>query len=234
MIRFVVARYENDSYEKFLGASSEEVNTVHVFNEEASSIFEKYNLGIQKHIEQGLADDDILVFAHGDLKILDQDFESKLEYAFKNVPKLGVAGVIGSKVITETAGWWLNEIVNHRGHLMQWVDNDENNKYHMIRNICNDINMTVVDGCILFVRGSVAKTIRFDSTSFPNSYNFYDYDYCLQTLENGWRVGVLDILVEHGSAGAGIYATDWNINKPIFINKWKNKGYNFPISTKPM
>jgi hypothetical protein len=233
MIKFVVARYENDGYDSFLNQCGKEQNTVHIFNEEADSIFQKYNIGIQKHIDAGLDDNDILVFCHADVKILDESFEEKLEYAFQNIPKLGVAGVIGSTILTETAGWWLSEQTYHKGHVVQWIDNEENNKYHMIREVTNNIDMTVVDGLILFVRGSLAKSIKFDEQTYPGSYNFYDYDYCLHALEVGYRIGVLDILTEHKSNGSGIYKEDWIKNKDTFLNKWKSKGYTFPLATKP-
>ncbi len=232
MIKFVVARYENDRYENFLGANLEEENTVHIFNEQASSIFEKYNLGIQHHIESGLDDEDILVFCHADTKILDADFKEKLEYAFKTLPQIGVAGVIGTTQLHETGGWWLCDHVLHRGHLMQWVDNEEKNKYHMVRRVGNFLDMVAVDGLIMFVRGKLAKAVKFDEKTYQNSYNFYDLDYCLTALESGMKVAVLDILVEHGSAGAGIYQEDWVKNKEVFLNKWKSKGYVFPLASK--
>ena len=125
MIKFVVARYENDSYETMLGACPQEKNTVHISNEEASGLFKKYNLGIQKHIEQGLADNDILVFCHADVKILDEDFEAKLQYAFEKLPNVGLAGVIGSTQIHATGGWWLCDHALHRGRLMQHGENGE-------------------------------------------------------------------------------------------------------------
>jgi hypothetical protein len=84
----------------------------------------------------------------------------------------------------------------------------------------------------MFVRGSVAKAIKFDEVTYNDAYDFYDLDYSLTCLENGVRVAVLDILVEHKSAGTGIYKDSWAKNKEIFLNKWTAKGYTFPISSK--
>lgn len=232
MIRFVVARYDNDKYETSLGACLEEVNSIHVWNDEASSIFQKYNIGIRKHIENGLADDDILVFAHADTKIVDPDFATKLEYAFEKLPTVGVAGVIGTTQLHETGGWWLCDHSLHRGHIIQWVDDNEENKYHMVKKVGNFLDVIAVDGLILFVRGKLAKILNFDEQTYPGSYNFYDLDYCLSSLEAGFKVAVLDILVEHKSAGAGIYQNDWITNKEIFLNKWKSKNYVFPLASK--
>jgi peptidoglycan/xylan/chitin deacetylase (PgdA/CDA1 family) len=79
------------------------------------------------------------------------------------------------------------------------------------------------------VRGSLVKQLKFDVDTYPNSYNYYDYDYCLETKALGYKVGVFDILLEHGSNGSGMFQDDWKLNKEKFIRKWKEKGYSFPI-----
>ena len=111
MIKYVVARYENDSYDSFLKEYIDSNNIPALMIDNSldgnDSIYKKYNTGIQYYVERGLDDNDILVFCHADVKILDPDFVEKVEYAFQNIPKLGVAGVIGSTILTETAGWWL-------------------------------------------------------------------------------------------------------------------------------
>ena len=234
MIKFVVARYEKDGFENFLGQSLEQYKfpSQYITNEEASSIYQKYNLGIERWKNVGLEDEDILVFCHADVKILDEHFEEKLNYAFQKNPNLAVAGIIGSKTLDEQGGWWLTSVENHKGHLIQWTDENEGNKYDLNRGEGNHFDMCVLDGLCLFVRGSYAKNNRFDEETFVNSYNFYDYDYCLMALENKMNVGVLDILLEHKSAGYGIYEHDWISNKDKFIQKWKNKGYVFPLKVK--
>ena len=132
-IKFVVARYENDNFNGFLSESIKNYDHEFVWNDEAGSIFEKYNIGVSRLIQNGLNDDDIVCFCHADVKILDPDFDEKIKYAFEKIEMLGVAGVIGATELHETAGWWLSDQSLHRGHLMQWVDDNESNKYHMIR-----------------------------------------------------------------------------------------------------
>lgn len=228
MIKFVVARYETDSYGTFLGPCVDGKYRVEsIF--EGSSIYEKYNTGISNLEKDGISDDDIIVFCHGDVRILDESFEDKVLYIFDNIPKLGVAGVIGATEIHETGGWWLSDQKLHRGHVVQWIDDIESNKYHMIRTIGNYTNITVVDGLCFMVRGSLVKQLKFDVDTYPNSYNYYDYDYCLETKALGYKVGVFDILLEHGSNGSGMFQDDWKLNKEKFIRKWKEKGYSFPI-----
>jgi len=234
MINFVLARYDNDGFEEFFNKSSFKQNhtIVHISNDHMiqnnlpNSIFEKYNLGRGYYIEKGLADNDIVVFCHADVKILDEAFEEKLEYAFSRL-NVDIAGVIGATEIHETAGWWLSDNSLHRGHLIQWKNSEE--KYHMVRTIGNFPKMTVVDGLFMAVRGSLLKKLAFDSASYPFSYDFYDYDYCLEAKSLGSDVVVLDILVEHKSNGSGIFKESWESNKKLFLDKWKNKGFSFPI-----
>lgn len=231
-VKFVVARYEKDNYDNFLGTTIGSFPIKNVSNEEGSSIYSKYNVGIKHWEENGLQDDDVIVFCHADVKILDEKFEEKILYAFDHSPKLGMAGIIGSKEIVQDGGWWLSNVETHKGHLIQWVDDNEANKYHLNRGEGNHFDMCVVDGLCLFVRGSVAKAIKFDEEYYPNSYNFYDYDYSLSVLQSGYTVGVLDILLEHKSAGYGIFEHDWVSNKEKFLSKWISKGFSFPITVK--
>lgn len=225
MIKFVSARYEGDVYDTFLGPCVEgKYPIANVF--EGNSIFEKYNKGVK---QLDIQDNDIVVFAHADIKILDPEFEDKVLFIFDQLPKLGLAGVIGAVELHETCGWWLSDQRLHRGHIIQWVDDNEQNKYHMMRAKGNFNNISVLDGLCMMARGSVAKQIPFDEVSFPNSYDFYDYDYSLSVKEAGYTVGVFDILIEHRSAGEGVKKSEWQQNRIKFMNKWLNKGYTFPL-----
>jgi hypothetical protein len=231
-LKFIVARYENDNFEGFLSESIGKFDHVFIDNTQANSIFEKYNLGIEHFTKLGVDAGDIFVFIHADVKILDENFSEKIEYAFDTIPKLGVAGVIGSAELNENAGWWLSDQSNHRGHLVQWVDNKEENKYHMIRQEGNFTDVVAVDGLCLAVIAHVAQNLKFDAQTYPESYDMYDYDFCLTTLSNGYKIAVLDILTEHRSAGTGIYKDSWKINKEKFLAKWKAAGVIFPLKIK--
>lgn len=228
-IKFVVARYENDSFDGFLSEIIDKYDHEFVWNNEANSIFAKYNIGVRRLQERGLKGDDIVVFCHSDIKILDEYFDEKLQYAFNNIPSLGVAGVIGSTQLHETGGWWLSDQSLHRGHLIQWIDSEEENKYHMIRKEGNFSDCVVVDGLLMAVAGHIAINLKFDEGTYTDSYDFYDYDYCISVMGHGYKVAVLDILIEHKSAGTGIYKDSWKINKEKFLNKWKSVGLQFPV-----
>jgi hypothetical protein len=231
-IKFIVARYENDSFEGFLSESIEKYDHVFIENHQANSIFGKYNLGIEYWKENGLLPDDIVVFCHADVKILDEHFEEKLSYAFQKIPKLGIVGVIGTTELTEAGGWWLADAKNHRGHVWQWIDENESNKYHMVKQEGNFHGMVAVDGLLFATLGHIAMNLRFDSETYPESYDFYDLDYCLSVLSHGYKIAVLDILLEHKSAGTGVFKDSWKINREKFLTKWTSAGVKFPLSVK--
>ncbi len=143
-----------------------------------------------------------------------------------------MAGVIGTTELHETCGWWLSNQSLHRGHLIQWVDDNEDHKYHMTRTEGNFSDICVVDGLCMFVMGHIAKNLKWDYQTYPESYDMYDYDYCLSVMGHGYKVAVLDILLEHRSAGNGVLKDSWSTNKERFLNKWKSMGLNFPIQVR--
>lgn len=230
-VKFVVARYEKDGYDNFLKMTIENndnllFDTRFVWNDEADGIYAKYNLGIDYHVNKGLKDDDIIVFCHADVNIVDKKFDKKLKSAFELLPTLGVAGVIGSLELTDKCGWWYCNRKHQKGRVIQF---NEKSSYYLTKEQGNFASVCVVDGLFMAVRGSLVKKLRFDNNSFPCSYNFYDYDYCLSARELNYTIGVFDILMEHNSIGAGIFQNDWINNKNVFMQKWINKGYSFPI-----
>src|SRR6187401_2446066 len=98
MIRFVVAINEdgNDKFEEYLKPSLKILDqtkfTLHlVYNKDASGIFSKYNL-----IVSGLniEDEDVVVFIHSDVRILDPLFIEKIQTVFSKRPEVGLIGVI--------------------------------------------------------------------------------------------------------------------------------------------
>ena len=228
-IKFVIARYHEDDSDVIKNYLS--VNKLEYVNEvwHGHSIFEKYNKGIEswiEDIESPLKDDDIICFMHEDIKIHDKDFYEKVNYIFSNRKDVGVLGVIGTKKFPQESGWWLTDPKNHTGHIYQGRP-DLSEPFHMVKKKEYSEEVVSIDGCIFFVRGFLAKELRFDDTTF-GGYHFYDCDYCFSALEKGFKVAVADILVEHLSHGP--LSEEWFHNRNIFIEKWKSRGISFPVT----
>jgi hypothetical protein len=97
MIKFIVARHDNDIYSKYLEKSINKIDCVvyEVMDSEGESlsITEKYNIGIDNLINDTKyenKDDDIIVFSHEDVSIVDEYFQEKINMVFKIDTKIGL------------------------------------------------------------------------------------------------------------------------------------------------
>lgn len=230
MISLIVARNDNKIFHEYLNESLQlfrknntEFKLYEIYNSETlNSMYTKYNEGIDLANPN---DDDILVFIHEDVKILDLNFFNKLYLIFQKRENVGVIGIVGTKEL-DINGWWINDRKHHVGRWIQGYD--DGTQREMIRKIGYDENMLVVDGCCFAVRGKVAKRIRFLDKVFPEFYHFYDYSYCISVIEAGWKVAVADILIYHKSEGA--LPSNWHNAKETFFKFYSNKKYQFPLT----
>ncbi len=230
MVRVVVARYKGDPYEEYLKPCLDKNVTpiYEIWNEDATGLFAKYNLAITRMIDDGLKDHDIILFAHGDVSIVDPFYIEKLEYFFQKVPNVSIAGVIGTTLLTENGGWHMCPPEYHRGQWIQENTPPSGQTTTQQRVLGNHDDLAVVDGMFFAVRGSYLKENRFDYKTYGDVYHFYDLDFCLEAIQNGFKIGVVDILVKHKSAGG--YDATWGEVKEVFLNKWKNRGVEFPLT----
>ena len=60
---------------------------------------------------------------------------------------------------------------------------------------------------------------RFDEETF-DGFHFYDVDACFTLLKQGVDIGIIDVMVKHGSEGP--LSESWHKNKKAFYNKWKD------------
>jgi len=209
------------------------------------NIFKKYSAGIEALFQAGLDDNDIIVFLHSDLGIIDDLFREKVELIFSEKPDVALIGVAGSTEIASNGGWWMNEPLvvdkdNNRtgslvGHLIQGKGGIDGGKpgdgYHLQKGPVGYFdNVVAIDGCILITKGKFIKEgLKFDIDTY-NSNDFYDLDLCMSVREMGYSVCVADIMVYHDSMGMGAVTEKWKTSKELFINKWINKGYKLPFT----
>lgn len=189
------------------------------------NIFQKYNRALNN---MNIGDNDVIVFLHDDIDIRDEWFEQKIKMFFEYRKKVAIAGVIGTNEFNKEGGWWhTDRLTKTRGRIIQGFENDTRENVMSEQAGIDDTNIISIDGCILFIRGSVAKSYRFDEGTY-DGYHFYDVDCCFTLLEQGWDIGIIDVLVKHASEGP--LTESWYKNRDRFIQKWENKGYTFPIT----
>jgi hypothetical protein len=236
MLIFIIARNKDEDYNNYIRSSLNVIQgkSIEITDSEGEhkSIFEKYNLAITDMLKSEVNDNDIVIFTHEDVKIVDNLFKDKLEYLFENKKDIGICGFVGTQEYNELGGWWMNSPNKLKGHIIQ-EDNGKDN--HLIKGDCGYFNdIIVVDGCIFAVRAKVLKDgIRFDE-SF-NGFHFYDITFCLDTLlKTEWKICVADILIKHKSSGMGSLTKEWFEAKNKTIKKYKDIGLTFPVTTESL
>jgi len=229
MIYFVVSRYKGDEeiYKKYVSKSLTKLGITSIEVEdgpEKLSLTHKYNLGITKLInELKIGKEDIVVFCHSDVEILDDNFEQKIQMVFQNFDDIGLLGVIGANEFHNHGMWWSNTPEKLYGHIIQQNGEQE---FHLKKKVEFNKNVVVVDGLIMAIRGELLLNgLKFDERY---SFDFYDIDMCFQVLEMGKMVAIADILVKHASPGMGALKQDWRDGRKIFFDKWNKM--SFPYS----
>jgi hypothetical protein len=197
------------------------------------NIFKKYLGGIEALMNSGIQDDDIIIFMHEDVVILDNLFKEKLEFLFAEKPEVAIVGIAGAIEITERGGFWMNTPDKMRGHLIQGKEGGcQGDGFHLVKGAIGYFDdLVCVDGCIMITQGKFIKEgLSFDDKTYTGN-DFYDYDICLRALELGYSVACADILIFHASPGLGVFNESWKKSKDKFIKKWQDKGYTLPFTT---
>jgi GT2 family glycosyltransferase len=241
MIKFIVPVHNQAVFNNYTAVSIKQYNLPTCVIQDNlkihQTIFQKYNKGIkalQSNENAKINYDDIIVFMHEDVKILDPCLVEKLSTTFVKKPDIGLIGIVGTDILYDHCVWHLdsdrcfNKNTEHLyGHLIQ-----ENNgeQFHSVfgNNIGFFDKICMVDGFFMAVRGSLINDgLMFDEKSY-SGYDFYDADLCMQVLQMGYKIGIIDILTQHRSSGSGINKPEWMVAKHVFQQKWKHVG--FPIT----
>ncbi len=197
----------------------------------AHSIFEAYNLGIDK------ASGDILAFCHEDILFETQAWDKKLYNHFSENSKLGLVGCVGGTALPASpAPWWnRNHYNTHFIHLLQkWKDGDNSHRWsynepykntdlvlHKENSTGKVLNqVTAVDGFFMAMPKQARQVVKFDTHTFKG-FHCYDLDICMQINKAGMEVAVAhDFLVAHLSTGS--VNESWANESVKFCTKWQS------------
>jgi hypothetical protein len=234
MIYFVVAKNNQKTFKEYLmpGLDKHGIKCCVASDDyegQHQSIFIKYNQSIEALIKNGLKENDIVVFSHEDVKLIDDHLVEKFEMVFEEKKDVGLIGVVGASKLNDTCRWWSNQVQDMRGHIIQ--ENNTQN-HHLIKGIVGySDDLIVVDGLIFAIRADLflKYNLRFDQENY-DGFHFYDIDICCQILEKKLKIAVADILVLHKSIGDVSKNDDWAKNKDVFVKKWTGK-YKFPLTS---
>ena len=183
----------------------------------SKSIFQAYNDGA------GIAKFEKLLFLHDDVEFVTEDFGKIL--LEMNLPNLGVLGIAGSILKTNTPSpWWVSNYHSlPKGIVFQY------NIQHYSNRVPEKVELgfinedeikeiLLVDGVLMYTTKKNWKKYPFDDTNF-NSFHFYDLDFSLGMHKIGKTNYVTNkILIEHFSSGS--LNKEWVKSSRSFAVKW--------------
>ena len=162
-------------------------------SENIYSIFEAYNIGIEK------SKGDYLCFIHDDIVFHTRDWGILLIAIFKNNLDYGLVGVAGSSQKTRTpSGWWDCEPKYKSVNIIQHYSSEKVVKEQLgfENSILNEA--VIVDGVFLALRKKI--NVFFDSKL--KGFHNYDLNIAIETKSKKYKIGVTNqILIEHFSIG---------------------------------
>jgi len=239
LINFIIPRNDQNNFKTFLEPTLAKGGFGKVYQVMGSpgkneNIFIKYNAGIEALFKTELQDNDICVFLHEDIALIDPSFQAKIETVFNEKKDIGLLGVTGAVEFTQHGGWWMNTPDKLRGHILQGKENimSTGESFHLIKGPIGYFDdLACIDGCFMATTGKVLREgVRFDTDTFKEGNDFYDIDFGFSVLERGYKIAVADIILLHKSSGIGSMAEPWKINKEKLIKKWTDKGLKLPIT----
>ena len=162
-------------------------------SESRYSIFEAYNLGIQK--SQGT----VLCFVHDDVLFHSSQWGLVLDTIFRQQPFVGLIGVAGSKVKTKSpSAWWDCEEGDRITSIIQHYQDKEAEMHHYGFDENPTVEVAVIDGVFMAVRND--KRLSFSKQL--QGFHCYDLNLSLEIKKLGFSVVVTQaIVIEHFSSG---------------------------------
>lgn len=161
-------------------------------SENEYSIFEAYNLGIEK------SNGEYLCFIHDDILFHSQNWGMVINEIFESDDKIGLIGVAGAKVKTKMpSAWW---DCPEKYHAINIIQHFSNSKYeHWNIGFEKPVEeVVVIDGVFMVIRKN--KNIFFNEEL--KGFHNYDLNISFEVIKKGLRAVVTNqILIEHFSIG---------------------------------
>jgi glycosyltransferase involved in cell wall biosynthesis len=157
------------------------------------SIFEAYNLGIEK--SRG----DFLCFMHDDIYIHTIDWGCIINRIFNENQEIGLIGVAGAKIkTTMPSTWWDCPEDQYVIQIIQHFNNKEPKtlNYGFQNALCHEV--AVIDGVFMVMR----KDSRIHFSTEMDGFHNYDLNLSFECRKLDYKVIVTnEILIEHFSIG---------------------------------
>ena len=157
------------------------------------SIFEAYNLGIQK------SKGDYLCFVHDDVLFHTIGWGDILFDVFQSDENIGLIGIAGAKVKTKMpSAWWDCDDLCIRMHLKQHFKNGEIRDWKIGNQIAPLEEVVAIDGVFMVAR----KDERILFLESLKGFHNYDLNLSFEYLQKGYKIMVTNLIYfEHFSLG---------------------------------
>lgn len=162
-------------------------------SENQYSIFEAYNLGIDK------SKGDYLCCIHDDIFIHSTGWGTVIQRIFGENQKIGLVGVAGAKIKTKMpSAWWDCAEDEKAVNIIQHFPDKEKENWQFGFEKEENVAVVAIDGVFMAMRKD--KRIRFD-TELKGFHN-YDLNISFEYKKQGYDIVVTNkILLEHFSSG---------------------------------
>ena len=165
------------------------------------------NTGNYPLFRQGLseAQGEIIAFLHSDVFVYQKGWDIAVRAQFDGQEGLGLLGFIGSTELDNWGGRGTGTVSNMQGRTVgRWTGSD--GAIHGKKSGGMTIDGSVVDGCVMIFRRAVLQAI--EPKDMP-PHHFYDRLMSVQTIEAGWKVGILGIEFDHVSGQTANHEQKW-------------------------
>jgi hypothetical protein len=168
-------------------------------SENKYSIFEAYNLGIEKSTGE------YLCFMHDDILIHTIGWGGIIKKIFKKNKNIGLLGIAGAKVKSRMpSAWWDCSDDFKRMRLLQHFGNKDIKDWEIGWENTTIEEVVTIDG--VFMAARKIERIQFNE-DFEGFHN-YDLNICFEYLKNKFKIVVTkEIFIEHFSIGT--INADW-------------------------
>lgn len=187
------------------------------------SIFEAYNLGIEK------SKGDIICFIHEDVKIHTKGWGKILLKIFNLNPEIGLIGIAGSKFRTNMpAPWWETPEESKSINILQHLNDEYDKIVRWQYGFKKELEEVVyLDGVFMAMR----KMHKIKFNEQLGGFHNYDTDISFQFRSQGLKLFVTNtILIEHYSLGS--IDKNWYKSTLEFYEIYNKVGANLHLDSK--
>lgn len=167
-------------------------------------------------------DADYYIFHHDDLIIRTPEL-IPAQCERMRIDNVGVGGLIGTLCLFDSCTWWNPQRnVVTVGAILQ--GDGKGGSYPMLDGPGYRADAVSVDGCFLILSREFVQ--RYEPHDFGSWRYLYDVDACLQCLQMGMNVGIVDVQCKHDSQGQ--MTPDFEQARQQFLAYWKQH-VSFPV-----